>query len=367
MGSIASMRSEEISPPPVSRNCLSLHLNSCVKVNKLIFSFRLTENKRPVSPDLIWDIEAELRPETDRGRIALTAKSLNQIYPLTDKIYFPLSGTSNQRKIKISSICNDLNEIGLLKDRTKNMRQNQYNPLTYHVDLPQRPERVARGFADFLGAVIQLDAAAPYQDTVILRPGGITLSLNIYEQLLIANIVHTQHDLYIKAYVSALEQIVGGRSAAASFVKSRLTSYTQRREIIAQVINIMRNSLSDLNFGQGVELETPLERRVAATERKLAELVADILEINTIADLKQRAPEDIWKRIQQRLPSSSDSQPLHLLFGLGEIRAIVERRNNRGVVMSKLTDSDIGFRNADEVMVAFSGISGFKKSTATRT
>ncbi len=326
------------------------------------FFIEINREQKPVSPDLIWDIEADLRPDSDRGRIALAVKQLNEVGPLMGKIYFPLSGSNPQGKVKISSICNDLSELRLLEEQTKSMTQTQRNPLTNRVRLEERPARVARGVSDFIGALVQDEGAEPYRDTVILRAGGITLALNIYEQVLISlgTRPQRQHLLeYSMAFVLALDQLVGGRSAASSFVKNQLTSYAQRREVVTQVVNAMRSLLVDQDFGQAIERETPLSRRVTSVERKLAELVASALEINSPHELRQRAPQGVWEAVERRSRREQD-QPLHALLSLGEIKQIVDRQDNRTRIQARLTGGTNGFRNWSEIVVALDGLTDLR-------
>ena len=331
--------------------------------NQARFFIEINKEQKPVSPDLIWDLEADLRPDSHRGMIALTVKCLNQLEPLRDRIYYPLSGDSSRGKVKISSICNDINEFQLLEERTKHMIQSQRNPLVNRVPLEGRANRVARGIADFISAVLDLSDAEPYRHTVILRPGGITLALSVYEQVLVKLGVRPQYERlseYAVAFVFALGQIVGGPPAALSFVKNRLTSYAQRREVMMQIVSTMRIALDDQDFGRGISSETPLDRRVTDAERKLAELVADTLGIHEIRDLRQKAPEGVWRSIESRLSQRQPDEPLHALLTLGEIKQIVERRNNRSDVMDRLTDSEEGFSSADEIIVALDGLIGLR-------
>ena len=145
------------------------------------FFIQINREQKPVSPDLIWDIESDLRQTTHRGRIALTAKRLNRQGALEGLIYYPLSGEASRGKIKISSICNDIDSLQLLNDKTPNMRQNQSNPLTHGVHLQGRVQRVADGINEFLTAILEEPEGKLYRDDVILRPGGITLILAVYE------------------------------------------------------------------------------------------------------------------------------------------------------------------------------------------
>ena len=87
--------------------------------------------------------------------------------------------------------------------------------------------------------------------------------LTVYEQVLIKLGVRPrkqQLEEYAAALVLALDEVVGGPAAATSFVKNRLTSYAQRREVVVQTVNSMRNILVDQNFGPEIDSTTPLER-----------------------------------------------------------------------------------------------------------
>ncbi len=329
------------------------------------FFIEINKEQKPVSPDLIWDLEADLRPESPRGRIALTVKHLNEMEPLRDRIYYPLSGGSARGKIKISSICNDIDELRLLRDRTKHMMQSQRNPLVIGLGFDEQPKQVSRHFASFLQTILQERNAATYRDSVILRPGGITLVLNVYEQVLILLGERPQTDQigeYAAAFVLALEEIVGGRTAAASFVKNHLTSYAQRREVIAQIINNMRGILDNHDFGRHVtQAQTPIEKRVSATERRLADIVASTLGIQTIKDLKQKAPESVWRKVQRLLHEKSD-EPLHSFLTLGEVRQIMQQRDNRSEILSRLVDVNDTFSGEEEVFVALDGLIGLRNA-----
>ena len=320
-----------------------------------------TESRSLCPTDLIWDLEADLRPESVRGRIALTAKALNELDPLQDLIYYPLSGGSSRGKIKISSICNDIHEIRLLEDKTQHMTQSQRNPLVTGIPFNKRASNVAQNIASFLNSVLQDQNARTYRDSVILRPGGMTLVLSVYEQVLIT-LGEVPRDgqmgEFATALILALEDIVGGRAAAETFVKNRLTSYAQRREVIAQVVNKMRGILEDQEFGrQGIQSETPLQKRVATVERKLAEQLAVTLGIETISDLRQKAPEAIWKRVQERSTGQGEV-PYHEFLTLGEIKVVMEQKNNRPLAVPMLMER--AFSSEDEVFVALNGLNNLR-------
>ena len=182
--------------------------------------------------------------------------------------------------------------------------------------------------------------------------------LSVFEQVLIrvgARPNKEQLEEYATALVLALAQVIGGRSAAAGFVKNRLTSYAQRREVIVQIVNSMRTALNDASFGQRIDPETPMERRVAETERKLAGFIASTLGIESMKDLRQKAPEEVWRAVQSRSQGGS-TVPLHEWITLGEIKQIMGRQDHKDLLIARLTDAGSDFRNEAEILVALDGL-----------
>lgn len=327
----------------------------------------INQKQKPVSPDLIWDLEADLRPESDRGRIALCVRRLNELAPLKDRIYVPLSGGTSRGKIKISSICTDINEMRLLDDRTKNMTQTQRNPLTKGTSFEKRSHIVASNVAMFLNAILDVPDASAYQDDVILKPGGVTLVLRVYEQMLIREMQRLDTEKlgeYAQAFVVALDYVVGGsdKGVVSRFVKNQLTSYSQRREVVTIIIRHMSALLNDAEFGkQGIEAEDPMSDRLTKLERHLAEFVADSCGIYNVSDLKQNTPKEVWTAVERRYKSQPDEQ-LHKLLTLGEVKQLILWKDTPAEVLSKLTDAEDGFSDKAEVAVALGGLTELRNS-----
>ena len=157
------------------------------------------------------------------------------------------------------------------------------------------------------------------------------------------------------AFATSLDQVVGGAAAARNFIKNRLTSYAQRREVIGQVVASMSAVLRGINFGQGIETENPLNARLTDVERGLAKLLADYLEITTLKHLRQKSPENVWREVQGQLQNQPD-EPIHTFFSLGHIKQIIIRNDNKPIVVPHLTGGSNGFRNMAELEVALNGL-----------
>ncbi len=326
------------------------------------FFIEINKEQKPVSLDLIWDLEGEMSPDTPRGRIANCVKRLNSMQPLKEKIYLPLSGEKKRGQLKMSGICQDLDDIGLLKERTKYMTQAQNNPLAWRQNLNEVPNKVAKSLADYFETV-KLQTDGNIWTNIILRPGGITLTINIYEQILIRlGKIPTREELetYNQHFINILKEYTPNQTEMSKFVRTQLTSYAQRRQISAEILSKMRESMQDQDFAvtRPGTIES-LSDRLVKFERRLAAYVARKLSITTIDDLRQKSTAATCSRISlkfnQERRACSEAE-IHEFWTLGETREILERRDNAVIIMPFFTDPVDGFGDESAVSVALSSI-----------
>lgn len=326
------------------------------------FFIVINKEQKPVSLDLIWDLEGEMSSDTPRGRIANCVKILNSMPSLRDKIFLPLSGERTKGQLKLSGICQDLEDIGLLKERTKFMTQTQKNPLILRLNYNQIPNRVASALSDFFD-IVKSQMTDNTWTSLILRPGGITLALNVYEQILIrvGQIPSIQTlEGYVQHFVETLNEYAPNQTEMRRFVRTQLTSYAQRRQISVEVLAKMREKMQDPQFAlvSAGAIES-LSERLVRFERRLAEYVAQNLSILNISDLRQKSNEATSNRISTRLAQESRIRAevaIHELLGLGETREIIERRENANILMPFFTDPVDGFGDEQAVFAALSCI-----------
>ena len=327
----------------------------------------INKEQKPVSLDLIWDLEGEMSPETPRGRIANCVKRLNSIPPLTDKIFLPLSGESKRGQLKMSGVCTDIQDIGLLNDRSRYMLQTQRNPIAHRINLEQIPERGARAISSFLDA-IKNQVSVELWESILLRPGGLTVALNVYEHVLI-KLQHmpaqSELETYSDAFAKALRNLASNSTEVRQLVRN-LTSYYQRRYVTGELLSSMREELSDDDFGKaGTISAEPLAQRITRFERRLAEVVVEKLQIKDMNDLKQRIHTDVSDRVAGRITQiererNTTDFPIHMAFTLGEIREIILRTDNAEILMPLFADSVDGFGDRDAVLSALRGITRYR-------
>lgn len=360
----------KLGPDPKSQKIAVFAFEPIKEHRQAKFFIEINKEQKSVSLDLIWDLEGEMSPETPRGRIANCVKRLNSIPPLKERVFLPLSGERKRGQLKMSGVCQDFEATGLLNDRTRFMTQAQRNPLAYRSNLNDIPDKAALAVADFLKEV-QSCSTELLWTSVLLRPGGITVVLNVYEQILIRVGQIPSHEpleKYAKAFVEVLNDLAPDQSEMRKLVREQLTSYAQRRQVSGEVLGRMQEKLGDPEFAKiRVEATEPFAQRLAKFERRLAEVVAERLEIITIADLQQRAPEGTWKTVAERTEQERKIHPdfaLHQALSLGQIKEIIERRDNAKVLMPLFTNPVNGFGDEQAVLAGLVGITRARNSIA---
>ena len=208
------------------------------------YFIEINKEQKSVPEDLIWDLEREMSPETPRGRVATCVSLLNESPALKDMIYLPLSGEKKRNQLKMSGVCNDLNDSKLLQERTVYMNQVQYNPLAHRVNNEAIPRRAADALSAFLSeAKRQADPAVWTQ--FFVKPGGVYISFYVYEQIIIKfGNIPTQQQLQelVTAFILALSELA---PTPDSLRKLRITSYKQRRELLDDILLEMSKILDD--------------------------------------------------------------------------------------------------------------------------
>jgi DGQHR domain-containing protein len=324
------------------------------------FFIDINHEQKPVSEDLILDLEGDLRPDTDRGTIANCIKQLNAAPPLKDKIFLPLAGERPRGQLKISGLYIDFRETELLNERTHNMTQAQKNPLAAGAQRDLIPGRAAKAVSEFLTDVEECACESLWKG-VVLRPGGITLALHVYEQVLCRlgrAPTDQERQKYARAFTASLHDLAPSDDRIRD-LRNDLTSYTQRRQTLLEILLRMQEELDDREFAKtGLPADRQLERLIRF-ERKLAEFVASALGISTMGDLRQKAPEGVWRRVDGivRKERKTDAGfAVHQAFGLGDIRQIIERRDNAEDIMPLFVEPTNGFASEQGVLSALDEI-----------
>lgn len=325
------------------------------------FFIEINREQKQVSLDLIWDLEGEMSPLTPAGRIANCVKKLNTLVPAKDTIFLPLSGEHKRGQLKMSGVCYDFEETCLLEPEMRVSKQvKQINPLVHGSDVGNAPDRVASEVARFLNAV-RKQVPEDLWNGILLRPGGMTLMLHVYQQIL-ACLKHRPSDEEVTKYANPFAAVLADLAPNKTTIRSlrrELTSYAQRREMLNYVLSEMQEILRDSEFAKIPLPASEKFERLIRFERNLAKFVAEYLGLATISDLSEKASEGLWRRVEkimQKQQKVNPDVPLHEALGLGDIREIMTRKDSAKVLMPILTQPGVGFRSEQAVLVALDEI-----------
>lgn len=333
----------------------------------------INKEQKPVAADLIWDIEGEMRDKETPGQIANAAKHLNVIPPLKGNVYIPFLGGNKRGKIGLSEICTTINDLALLSEKTKNTIQSNRNPL-YAGSAEARPRRVAESLATFLAELqnIANTLGRPWLwEKVLKTPGGLTISLGIYEQMLVRlERKPNSQDLqrFADALLNSTIPLVPTENQVSSFKKGSLTSYAQRRQVMAQIVNQMRQLLQDSGFGSNiVDPSTELRNRYFSLERDLTKKVLNALNIITLEDLRQRAQPDFYQTIEATVANERRTDPgfqVHLAFNFGQLRVLVSNNSDNWNAVEPLFVGLGRFAEKQEVITGFRSVQRIRNALA---
>ena len=306
----------------------------------------INKEQKPVSPDLIWDLEGAMAPETPRGRIALCTKNLNELEPLRNTILSPMPGVKTKSNaLRLSGVCNDINDTGLTQRQFRVGNNLTYmNPLLQGVSDEQIPKRVSEALANYFAAIKDAFTGDLWEKVIVI-PGGITVSLYIYQQIL----EHLSNrpgkgdlDAYVLAFEEALKDLAPDEEAIRELRRNYFTSYAQRRNVRDILLSRMQERLHDTTFGQNMISGPDPGTAFGEFERKLAEFVFEKLQIVDISTLKQKSPKGVWDKCLIKYNNRLKQEPnakIHEVLDIGQLQEIIKRRDNASIVMPLLKKS----------------------------
>ena len=324
------------------------------------FFIDINHEQMRVEEDLILDLEGQRLPNTPRGRVANCVRELNEKGPLKGKIYLPLYGPRKRGQVKMSGLHQDLTDTGLLNEKTRWMTVGKRNPLTHGRKHEALPHVVATALSEFLNEISKATTARATIWNEILRPGGMTLTIRVYEQILVRLQQKPTSDnlkVYAKAFVECIEDIAPNQEKLNQ-LKTDLSSFKGRTQTTEEVVLRMSDRLDDADF---VSLDISAERRkdpYGTFERKLAEWTCTKLGIKTLKELKNEAPEGVWSKIARRVRQSRREESevrIHEELGIGDISQLISQRRSAEILLPHLLRPE-GFANDASVMVALTEI-----------
>src|SRR5437773_8261767 len=151
--------------------------------------FFLTINKeqRSVDPNLLWDLEASVHPNSPAGIIANSVRNLERDGPLLSLVSYPLLGSkAGGRPLRLANLCDSIESRGLVELQTEHMTSRMRNP-RFDSSAPKKLEKLQDGLAEFL-EVLSISFAEDWdrgKDGFVCTNNGLAVLLRVFERYLV--------------------------------------------------------------------------------------------------------------------------------------------------------------------------------------
>ena len=311
----------------------------------------INKHQKPVAPDLVWDLEGEMRPTTRDGIVSRIAKRLNERGPMKGRVYIPLSGMKRRGQINLAGLCSAIKKH-ILSRRV--LAQEIGDPL-----FTNDHDRLVESASHYLSSCLEIvdrDAAQWQKEGFWFGNAGVAILMSIAERILIrTRKVPSDVELtkYFDPAIEHLERYAEPRKLKS--LKQRCNSEGGRDEVADEFARAIRRSLGDSQFAEDVP-EHSGEQRIKRVERGLAELLARVLGTNDSEWFRHRVPQDIQDRVKEvRKRDRLGSGRIQEYLTLGQIGQIVGRKDNWADLEATLV-SDAGFNDREDVQSGFSTI-----------
>lgn len=327
----------------------------------------INKYQKPVPPDLLWDLNGNMIPNEDDGKISNLVKGLNGEGPLKYKIYIPSEGIKKKRNIlKIASLCTSISKVGLVKESTISKTTNPFysrNPQTLISNL-------SRGLNEYLMVVEETfpEDWKLKNKGFVLSKGGLSVMIAYFEKIvsrMVGKGTPTNKDY--KMYLEPLKQIIDlmneNKSELKSW-KSRTASFGGRKEVLKEFMIYAREKTGDTHFG-GPDIEESELEIILEIERKLKEFLK--VQLHKKFGAKWFDEEIIPKEVRGRAISRAKQQgnpeeEAYKQLNFGECIELLRR--NKKELYPLLMKSKYGFSNNSEIDAAMSNLSKMRTQKA---
>ncbi|MCK4781417.1 DGQHR domain-containing protein [Candidatus Parcubacteria bacterium] len=299
------------------------------------FFLDINKNQKPVSSDLLWDLNGETIASEEDGIISNTVKFLNleDRGPLFFKIYYPSTGVKKKLDmIKISALCIAIKKRKLVGTVTL---QNIKNPL-YHNDPAEHIKKLGKCFSKYFSVLKNTfpDNWELASKGFILTNGGISVMIGLFEKIL-SRIMQQRSqeptkedfDLYVQPLKKQLES---ENLDDLKKLRLRCTSEAGKTDLLTEFILKIRSETDDDQFGGEIQVYK-LKGSFLLLEKRLKKLIKKKLYDPKNKDwFRNATDEDMYGRALKIMKKNgiADMNKIHLQIGLGDCFSLM-RKNSK--------------------------------------
>jgi DNA sulfur modification protein DndB len=291
----------------------------------------LTINKeqKPVNPNLLWDLEGEIHPNTPVGVISRVVKGLNRLPPLEGRIFIPSEGYKKKEKhLNIANLCDGIDDRKLTEPQTEYMPANLKNPL-FKRGTKSRVDTTLKALSGFYSIVADEFKSDWTEEKkgFFFTNNGLNVMLRVYEQM----IVFYEHEPTAKEVKKMLEPLKKyyfekySTPEAVDELRKSCSSEALRGRTADMFMIVIGREIR--GFAAKKVMEGDQAVILTGFEGEIRECVSKKLKLDDTECWESRVPNKIRARAEGRMKPGKKVKPWTYLT-LGESLDIIRRKDN---------------------------------------
>lgn len=323
--------------------------------------------QKPVSADLVWDLNGDMIPSEADGIISNVVKILNDDHTssMFHKIYIPSRGIRSSNKLlKMAAICLAIKRMKLASQTTHSKTRNPF----YDSDAKITTRRLAKALTLYFGCLknVLSEDMVKQEKGFSSTDGAYGVFIRIFEKIvsrLKDKMYPTEYD-YLK-YLNPLKQLFKDFYSTPDTLKELRLSVSSeggKDNIATRFILFIREKTGDAYFGG--EIETLGMKEIRDLEGRLKSLIKQKLkgEDDEYDWFKNKIPKDVYGILEKRLKkhNQDDYGLLYLQLTFGECINIL--KSNKNDFYPDFKNDDYGFPTDKAIEVAFEHISNIRNT-----
>jgi len=255
------------------------------------FFIEINKEQKPVNSNLLWDLEGEMRPETERGIISNIVKELNKREPFEGMIYIPLEGVGKKTKLKLTAFCTVIEKRKLSRITTENKIENPF----YNTDYKKTVKNITEVLSEYFLKIREVFSDRINKEFVFTN-AGISVITTIFERI-IERTKKKPTTKNIEKYISPLVEYLEDKISKEikGFIQ-RCASEAGRYSVFEEFALVIQRT--DEKFAP--EVKTPYSEEIKSFEKILRNMIVKILR-KTPDWLKENIPSDVFSKAKRKM------------------------------------------------------------------
>lgn len=291
------------------------------------FFIEINNEQKTVNPNLLWDLQGSMRPDTEEGKISRIVKKLNEDGVLKDKIYMPLRHYTTKvegKKLTLVNLCSAIKKRKLTEEITETMSGRLKNPL-FSQDPNTLVRRLASSLNEFLTVVNDIFDNKIHKE-FLFSNNGLSILVALFERFIVyfkSIPGSTDYEQFLKV----LKEEFNISYSETDFKKLAKTCSNEagRSDTIEEFCKAMKKI--DPDFGGQIKVTT-LHQEVIDLEIELRKFICKVLFNDDQYWLNTRITGAIRQDIEDKAKQEGNIKKPEEYLTLGQIQEIIKRKDN---------------------------------------